>query len=91
MAHRNSTVAALPAYGKHCTIKQLRLKMLHAYFFYIRAALRETGKCYVSTDVTPGTRMMYFSYCFAAEDYTMISEVLTTLCTGEDDTESSGM
>jgi len=45
----------------------------------------------VSTDVTPGIRMMYSSYCFAVEDNIMISEVLTALHTGEDYNERSGM
>ena len=45
----------------------------------------------MSTDVTPGIRMMYSSYCFAAEDNIMIFEVLTELRTGEDDTARSGM
>jgi hypothetical protein len=64
--------------------------MLHWYLLCIRAALRETGKGHVSTDVTPGIRMMYRSHWFAAKDNIMISEVTTALRT-EDKTESSGM
>jgi len=48
-------------------------------------------KYHVSTDVTPGIRKMYSSYCFAAENNIMIPEVLTALRTGDDDTECSGM
>ena len=45
----------------------------------------------MSTDVTPGIRKMYSSYCFAAENNIVIPEVLTALRTGDDDTECSGM
>jgi hypothetical protein len=65
--------------------------MLLSYLYYIRDALRERGERHVSTDVTPGIRMIYSSYCFTAEDYIMTFQLLTLLRTGKDDTKSPGM